>query len=370
MSRRPDTLDLLAAARPARLDPPLADTASAVAAIVAHSAPAPRRRRRLAAILVPAGLTAAVAVTAVALAVGTPATPPTPNPAPPALSAGQILLAAADRSGTATTGPGRYLVVREEYGAVLQIDGGGDTYAMLQKTASETWLSRSGRDPNWVASQSLGLTPVTQADEAAWRGHGSPTEVMVIKPIPKGRGPGSPVRIEPGARQANEFKGAAVYGIGTDNVTVADLEKLPTDPAALRAELLRHYDGGGGDMPTDRDEWLFTVGGSLVAGLPVDRAVRVAAYRLLADLPGVRALGTVRDQHGRAGQAVAFIRGGAATTGQVEERLIIDPQTGTALGQEIRLVEPAGTTKWLAPGSLVSYHVILGIETTNDSPPR
>lgn len=369
MSR--DLLDQLAAARPARLDPPPTDVEAAVADIV-RAAPIPARSRRRIAVLASAGLTAAAAVTGVAVVV-TSGTAPRPAPsagpsaAPRVLTAGQILLAAAERSGTESLGTGRYLVMRAESGVLLQIDGGADTYAMLAKTTYATWLSRSGRDPNFGSSQRLGLTPASPADAAAHERHGSPAKVMVIKPVPQGKGPTSPVGTGPGEKFEERFDGSEVYAIGADNITVADLEKLPTDPAKLRAELLRHFRGGGGDLPTDRDEWLLVVGSSVVTGFPVSGKVRAAAYRMIASLPGVRALGAVRDQRGRAGEAVAFTRSFGAN-GAIEERLIIDPATGQGLARESRVIKPGGSTAWLEPGVLSSYELILGVETADTLP--
>ena len=373
MSR--DVLDQLAAARPARLDPPPADVEGAVAAIVRAvplPAPIPARSRRRVAVFASAGLTAAAAITGIAVVV-TSGTAPTPGPSagptavPRVLTAGQILLAAAERSGATTFGTGRYLVQRNESGVLLQIDGGTDTYAMLEKTSYATWLSRSGKDPNWASSQRLGLTPATPADAAAHQRHGSPQQVMVIKPVPGKKGPTSPVGTGPGERFEERFDGPEVYAIGADNVTVADLEKLPTDPAKLRAELLRHFRGGGGDLPTDRDEWLLVVGSSVVTGLPVSGQVRAAAYRMIASLPGVRALGTVRDQRDRAGEAVAFTRSFGAN-GAIEERLIIDPKTGQGLARESRVVKPGGSTAWLEAGVLYSYELTLAVETADVLP--
>ncbi|MEV6489977.1 CU044_5270 family protein [Actinoplanes sp. NPDC051633] len=370
MSR--DVFDLLTDARPARLEPPTTDAGAAAAAIVGHAVSRPRRR--LALVLGSAGVTAAAAATAIALTVtgASPATVqgPSQQPAPQPLTAGQILLAAADRSTQSTLGAGRYLVVREESGSVLPVDaGGGDTYAMLGKTEYESWLVRSGRGDSVTMSRRLGWVPASPADAQVWRGLGSPARISVLKPTPTGlRRPGSPVDTTPGERQRDVFKGSDVYAIGQENASLANLEELPTEPAALRRKLLSLYRGGGGDLPTDRDEWLLTVTGNVVVGLPVSGAVRAAAYRVLADLPGVRALGPVRDQRGRAGEGVAFTwsyRG----AGKVEERLIIEPATGRALSRETRVIEPGGATAWMRPGGLSTYQLILGVETTDDTPP-
>jgi hypothetical protein len=106
-----------------------------------------------------------------------------------------------------------------------------------------------------------------------------------------------------------------------------------------------------------------------VIGLPVSNPVRAAAYRLLAELPGVRDLGAVRDVRGRAGQAVAFVEDDPRS-GSFEVRLIIDVHTGQALAQERRAVQPRGRWSWIAPGTLVGYQAVLFSGTTDANPPK
>lgn len=133
--------------------------------------------------------------------------------------------------------------------------------------------------------------------------------------------------------------------------------------------LLKHFDGGGGDLPTDREQWLLTVASSLIADLPVSGPVRAAAFRLIAALPGVRTLGVVADQLGRPGEGFAFTSAGAAI-GSIEHRFVIDSATGRALGQETGVLRPSGTTARLEPGSLLGYSVVLEQKTTDETPPK
>jgi hypothetical protein len=250
------------------------------------------------------------------------------------------------------------------------VGSGAATYQMTVKSSYEAWLSRSGKEPNRLTWQDLGMTPLTPADAAAWRAAGSPGKVMVGKPLPTGKlGPGTPVSISGGPRTSSSSSGADVYAFGDTNVSVRDLEKLPTDPAALRTALLKRFDGGGGDMPTDRDQWLLSVASSLIAGMPVSGPVRAAAFRLLATLPGTRSLGVVTDQRGRRGEGFAFTSV-SPFTGSVEHRFVIDPETGRALAEESRVLRPSGTTATLKPGSLIGYTVVLSQRTTDETPPN
>ena len=370
-----DVMKSLADARPARLDPP--GTPPLPFPLTVSTASARRTRRPRAAALIPAGGLAVAAVAAIGV-VAFDSDPPAPAPggsgtsteAVRPLTAAQILLTAAERSSRDAPGDGRYLVVRTESGSVLTVGSGTATYEMATRSAYETWLSRSGTEPTRVVSQDLGMTPLTPADAAAWRAAGSPARVPVGKPLPSGElGPGTPVSIAAGPRRRSTTDGGHAYALGATNVSVRDLEKLPADPVALRTALLKHFDGGGGDLPAGRDQWLLAVAANLIADIPVSGPVRGAAFRLIATLPGVRPLGVVADRRGRAGQGFAFTSVHAGG-GAIERRFVIDPATGRALGQESRVLRPAGTTARLEPGSLLGYSVVLEQRTTSEKPPQ
>ena len=87
----------------------------------------------------------------------------------------------------------------------------------------------------------------------------------------------------------------------------------------------------------------------LLMAEPVPPAVRVAAYRMLAGLPGVRAAGAVTDPLGRRGVAVEMA--GAPGT---SDRLVVEPSSGRLLVRETvntgERAYPAGTMlDWEAP---------------------
>ncbi|MBQ0892055.1 CU044_5270 family protein [Micromonospora sp. U56] len=383
MSRSPDVMNLLAKARPARLDPPPnrgEHTAQAVAGISANVRAArgqavadrPRRPGRVRLAVLGTMGVAAAAVTAVVVAVPGPGTAPrnAPDAAPDVASTAtqapmdsrRLLLVAAERSDKAPQTDGRYLTIQTESGHAVPVEAADGTYTMFHKTGGEYWLARSSAGSSWASSQPLGAAPATPSDEAAWRRNGSPTVVRITKPKPYD------LQIAPGKIYRDRVDPAHLFALGDRNVSQAQLDGLPTDPAALRAALLNRFDGGGGDMPTDRDQWLFTVGAHLVIDLPVSNEVRAAAYRMLATVPGVRGLGVVHDMRGRPGQAVAFAQDSPGN-GRFEVRLIINPDTGQALAKEMRVMEPRGSWSWLAPGALYTYDLVLVSKNTNDNPP-
>jgi hypothetical protein len=382
-----DIVPLLTRSRPAFLAPPperTIDPERDVAAIVAATRDGasdpdgfarglgrPRHRR----VAVFATATAAVAAAVVAAVVGLTvvpadratdsrrgaATPAGTGVAP--LDHGPLLLAAAERVGPDPT-TGRYRVLRSESGFAVPVETAGGRYVMFQRTLSTYWLARTGNtDPSWVMSQSLGAVAATPDDEAAWRAAGSPTRMRVTAPKPMD------LSTAPGTVHGNTVDRDTLFGVGNKSLSGADPAALPTDPAALRTLILAGFTGGGGDEPTDRDQWLLGALASLVTETPVTAATRAAAFRLLASLPGVRRLGAVTDLRGRAGQAVAFTQD-LPTIGSFEVRLIIDPVTGAALAQERRAVQPTGQRGFLAPGAISTYHLVVESTTTDDSPPR
>jgi hypothetical protein len=341
-----DILDRLSAARPDRLDPPGRPP------LTLDSGGTRKARPRL---FVAAGAlaTAAAGIVAIAVAVSGSSTPSAPAPAPAAkqpASAGQLLLAAAEHSeATAATTGGRYRVIGSESGWILPTDGG---YQVIEKELSQYWFARSDADKSWVFVEPLDAPPATAADRAAWEAAGSPAVVHITAPKPFTLSVAAP-----GKRYGNVIDPKHLFALGDLNAPQAELDSLPTDPVSLRNALLKRYRGGGSDMPTDRNEWLFSVTSSVLIELPVSAAVRKAAYQVLAGLPGVRAVGAVKDQHGRSGVAVATTER-HGDQGTYEVRLIFDPSTGAALAREYRKA-----------GQLSSYELVLAPVATDDDPP-
>ena len=346
-----DLMRLVASSRPPRLDEN-EDTRPGPGPIMAQPQPQPpvarpRMRRRL----VLAGALPAVALAiagAVIIAIGAQrtgapvVTPYLTGPATPAqpATAREVLLVAAEQSAHAA-GSGRYWRTEAEQGVRLEVGPAARPYAILRKVSLERWLPTGGDSAAVVAGRTLGARPIGAADDAAWKADGSPRQwrqgdvVITMAGGPRG------VKTAP--------VGAVGLWLAGAPVTMKQLAALPTDPAALRTWLLARVDTVA-EGPADY--LLFVAGQALVTELPVSPAVRAAAYRMLADLPEVRLLGAVRDQHGRAGLAVGYLRNGSET------RLIVDPNDGQALAQE----------SWHG-GTLLSYQVFQSAGYTNEAPP-
>ncbi len=99
-------------------------------------------------------------------------------------------------------------------------------------------------------------------------------------------------------------------------VSMEDLEALPTDPEALRQKVTSMQQGD----PADEPDVAVLPLTSLIAELPAPAEVRSAAFRALAELPGVRRLGAV------GGGEELLIQ-----SGRHERRLVVDPETSQVI---------------------------------------
>jgi hypothetical protein len=228
---------------------------------------APRRSR----MLVP--LAAAAAVVVAAAVISLPG-----NDGPPAASAKNILLTAAEQLGTEAAETGRFWRTR----VVTDFDESTN----LPRGITETWLSGDGREADWMGTRNLDTNP--------------PDKGSVFE-LPKES------QILPGV--------------------TAKVGDLPADPAALRTFLLEHRQEPSTD-PRVVDEYLFASSVMLLAEVPATPQTRAAALRLIAELGAVEDLGPVKDPLGRNGNGVALSQKKGELALTVE--LVLDP-AGTLL---------------------------------------
>ncbi|MEU9830147.1 hypothetical protein AB0D67_01280 [Streptosporangium sp. NPDC048047] len=323
------------------------------------------------------------------------------------LSGRSILLAAATsaesgagaEAGAGTTAAGAYWHVAKLRRRTLPepLGDGPDRYRVVEWRLTELWAARDGRA--WTASRALGVRPAGEADEAAWRRDGSPSEWR--------NGPAG-LSTSPGEGELTEITGEAPFSMAGHGMTLRRIEGLPSDPRALRdlvagtvaeppapgtpapgtpapgttdPDTTDHgTTGGDGTVPDGTAGSGDTTGeagmahgthrtgragraavdGGLVAdalsGLlwskPSPPAVRAAAYRALAESPDVRYLGRAADARGRAGEAFSFT---VRTPVPFRRTLVIDPGTSQVLssttsgrpgaaGDEVEVVLEAGWT--------------------------
>jgi len=272
-------VDLEPAAR-ARIGIALDQVLNAAVAVDARP-PAPAKtavRRRLMLSFAGVTATAAAAVALAALPTGGSRNPVAPI-APAPASAAVVLRQLGATAAQAPAPHGKYIYVqtRSYVTHMRPRPGGGGSFATLVPYDSEEWLARDGSEQirrgreRWEKA-----TYPTAQDRVDAQAAGTP-------PWPRGDEP--PVR----------YTDVKVAGF-----TVAELNALPTDPAALRARL-EHADLGY-KSPSP----LVTATGLLLGSPLTPRDVRVAAFAVLRGLPGARLVSGATDPAGRSGEGVEF----------------------------------------------------------------
>lgn len=288
-----------------------------------------------------------------------------------------VLLGMAATAGRGGVGTGRYWCTDTVEGKLVPIGTGGREltppgqggqpspasdyrYSVVTKHRMVECETPQGTDAGDFY-QYLGARPATSADRAAWRRAGSPTSWRAWYA-------NQAVSIHPGSLQkVGRTGGQAPWGSATS---------LPADPAKLRKALLTGLYGPS-DVVTKRMErqtglsyrqiedqnlfWNLTG----VLGEPIRPAVRAAAFRLLAQVPGGREVPGVRDPQGRAGTAVWW-----GQRDRPDGFLIIDPATTMVLASE----GFAGTPAWVyKPDTMTDYQLTVSagwVDRLPSSPPR
>jgi len=123
---------------------------------------------------------------------------------------------------------------------------------------------------------------------------------------------------------------------------------LPSDPEQLERTLRRAACCTDQTVPY----LMFDLIARLLVQPVVDPELGRGLYLVAARLDGVRDLGTVRDADGREGRAVAI--SSPSPSGRAERRLIFDPNSGQALADETRVLQPGSPSN----GALVDYTTI------------
>ena len=296
-------------------------------------------------------------------------------------SARQVLLTAA-RNVARNTPPaaGRNWVSAGQVGNYIRVGPPQDPYVILEKTLREQWSARSPHGGSGIWARALSVGFASAADRAAWRRDGSPASWDYGQELtfadPDGLSSG-------GTEKITTARGPLV-NLFAESGGADPTKGQPASPARLRKILLAGYSrtDSGGASPAS---WIFQRAPGLFE-LPTTAAVRAALYHLLASLPGVTSLGLVRDVAGQEGLAVALSSpvtrcGGEYRLGRdnplrlfpdcvVQQRIVIDSQTGQPLSQELRYAELPAGQKWPAPGGLFSYELFTpGRWTSTKQPP-
>ncbi len=300
-----------------------------------------------------------------------------PSTAPPVKDA--FLLAAAKAETLPT---GSYWFSDQVEGQSYLVKGtGGGRYA-VDATNSEffQWVARKVGGGDLFYGRDLPFHPWTAADRKAWRLAGSPTTLKVWANDHYDTVVSKSGRWDADLPQAGKGGRFGFPGRGED-LTVEQLENLPTDPAKL-AEMIFSRGAKATDpaavakqtMLSDPAHRLMTVG-DLMMNTPLLPKVQAALMRMLVAQPGVRRLGTVTDPLGRTGIAIGgdWVWNSAIKDPGygVQEQLIFDAKTGAFLADQKVLTRPGGIYASQRPGFIVNYWLLRhsGWTDTKPTPP-
>jgi hypothetical protein len=279
--------------------------------------------------------------------------------APAVLDARTFLLASAQTAEKTPVTTGRYWYTRErrtEWTSTLMSPVSKTKKppkkpkkVTLSSTASiatteDSWIARGGHDRSQTILGIDTKTTLSPADEATWKAMGSPALDPGI--------PSTPLM--------SSYDIPLHFQIGNKQVTMDELATLPTDASRLEAELKRRYEAdlrapgylaelkSINSKPASFATVVWDTAENLLAG-PITPGTRAALYRLLAEQPGIKLLGTATDTSGRHGVALTMSGGspgftldtGPTTT---QDHLIIDPRSAQLLAFESYALDSSGRT--------------------------
>ncbi|WP_329088500.1 CU044_5270 family protein [Streptosporangium sp. NBC_01469] len=367
--KRKDVLDVLAAARPADLDPP----GTSRAQVVELRAPVRSRHATwLGAVAASLATVSVIAVMGVPRLMGQD----TVTGQIAGGSSANVLDMAADRAAGQRQTLGRYW---HTSGLILgeQLIGSPDNrYRIRTRAQTSRWVPPG---PEYMVFTERGLptVPASAADEQAWRRAGAPKLC--------GNDSNCGNDTAPLGRTRFMFM-PSTWPIRDQGLTLSasDLLDLPRDPDVLKKRLLSFWPAyektmaawpsppPGASLPTE-ESWLLDLSLELLEHSPISAGTRAALYRMVASLPGTRALGQVRDAEGRLGIGVGWRR--AIGDGWSETQLIVDEPSGRLLALQHVVVEQASQDPpgadgiaGLPAGSI--YHALVYQKATwTDTPP-
>jgi hypothetical protein len=302
-----------------------------------------------------------------------------------ALSAHEVLLAAARHAEQQPAGlPGQYWWVRTIDGQAWQVGPAGHPYVVEERVEHQVWQRRTPQDgyQEVVSVRSLGAHPQTAADVAAWRRDGSPSRWVVTLAGSTPQGAARPSTLELRTRPSRPEvtttsipclvrRGEPVPQHGIC-VRIDFSGRVPTDPAKLadaltRDDLSQDPAGATGALFLLAGGQIFSGGGPIM-GKPMTPAVRAAVYRALAALPGVRSLGPTRDPLGRQGEGISTTARRDSDQGRIERRLIIDPVSGRLLAMTDEALTASTNSQWASPGEPVTWTALVQAGWTDEAP--
>ena len=265
---------------------------------------------------------------------------PSGNLAPP--SAGQLLHTKArvvQLQGWEPDGPGAGSKAKPRHFTTNLLGPEANALPALVSTAKEVWTAPDGKTR--VRETLSQVDFLSGADQRRWEAAGSPP--------PFAYDPGEhDVRRDGAGRPMKEFASRSWRGRHAF-ANVPKLAKLPTKPAALR---LASEGRPPGSSPSPAGSRRGAVTGERLIEIleePITSpALRTAAFRALAELPGIELERGVADVAGRRGVALAWVRERG-----FGRRIIFDPHTSELLAEAEMIFGPPSTSEYGVPSGTV-----------------
>ncbi|MDP9846671.1 hypothetical protein [Streptosporangium lutulentum] len=288
---------------------------------------------------------------------------PEVSPVLPAVGPRQELdAAAASLAGRSEPAAGRYWRTTTEQTRLERIDS---RYFVRGTTRQTLWWSTD--QPKVTEQQFVGMKPLTSADSATWKRAGSPKLCDNGLPCEGETVLPGQTRYTLDTRQKARTVRQGLFSL---DLETAESMKLPRDPVTLRSELLESWPAylekrvrAGVKPEMTMDDWLWEVGVGILEEMPTSPEARAALYRMLADIPGSRVLGGVKEVT----VARPFLP-------YRESHVVIDRRTGTLTAIRSVLLKPDPLQKGsmadqtgLSPGTVIYEVAFVKMGWTDES---
>lgn len=272
---------------------------------------------------------------------------------------GQVVLLNMATAIQNQTGQGNYWQETTQSGNA-SVAGTAPNQYVINETATQIWSIGvlPGEQSLMVMGVNADTQPRTARDRARWQAAGSPTSVQIDPGFTKGGG-NQRLGMTIGAGHESVARtdgGGDIVAVGGNNVNYAYLRALPGDAAGLSVLLDELYTQQNGKEITGKTAWTLEQASHLIT-MPVSSAVRAAAYRVIAGLPGITSLGRVTDPLGRTGVGVALPVRQLGDLGSVQQQLIVDPATNSLLSDQEVMVAPSpmAASAGMTAGTPINY---------------
>lgn len=235
------------------------------------------------------------------------------------------------------TGTYWYVKERDYEPALTKAFGtiGQYVYSATYAATEESWTGPT--QTRTIVNEDPVYSFPSPADKSRWEADGRP-------PLSSMGGPPVPV--------TSNYPMTLHWGVGSTQLTMAEMLKLPTTPADLEVVILRMYlkeTGKAGALGIARPaftDYLVQWTDVLLSG-PARPGTKASIYRLLADQPGLHLVTGVTDPLDRTGVAVGDGAG---------DYLVIDPETAQLLAyvshpvEENSVITGVGVEVYIATG--------------------